>query len=179
MVRLLRDLGWDDIRIAVNVSARQMHLPHFTEMIVNRLHEHHLPGNALMIEITESMVLGNLENAVQILQTLKNYGIEAAIDDFGTGYSSLNHLRRLPVEFLKIDKSFVTDVDVSLESETIIRAILAMAKTLGLKTIAEGIERPTQLAIMKQLGCENGQGYYFSKPLPYNEFLDFISSQKG
>jgi diguanylate cyclase (GGDEF)-like protein/PAS domain S-box-containing protein len=177
MVRLLRDLGWDDIRVAVNVSARQMHLPHFTEMIVNRLHEHNLPGNALMVEITESMVLGNLENAVQVLQSLKNHGIEAAIDDFGTGYSSLNHLRRLPVEFLKIDKSFVADVDVSHESETIIRAILAMAKTLGIKTIAEGIERPTQRAIMKKLGCEIGQGYLYSKPLPYNEFLDFISSK--
>jgi diguanylate cyclase (GGDEF)-like protein/PAS domain S-box-containing protein len=177
MVQLLRILGWKDMRVGVNVSARQLHVPNFAEMIVNKLHEYHLPGNALMVEITESMVLGNLENVVKILQSLKTYGVEAAIDDFGTGYSSLNHLRRLPVEYIKIDKSFIADVDVSLESETIVRAIMAMAKTLGLKTIAEGIERPTQLALMQQHGCEIGQGYLYSKALPYKEFLDYISAK--
>ncbi|MDO8845626.1 MAG: EAL domain-containing protein [Methylicorpusculum sp.] len=93
-----------------------------------------------MIEITESMVIGNLENAINVLNKLKRYGIYTASDDFGTGYSSLIYLRRLPVEFIKIDKSFVADADVVSESETIIRAISAMAKSLGFKPIAERVE---------------------------------------
>ncbi|MDO8940822.1 MAG: EAL domain-containing protein [Methylicorpusculum sp.] len=93
-----------------------------------------------MIEITESMVIGNLENAINVLNKLKRYSIDTASDDFGTGYSSLSYLRSLPVEFIKIDKSFVADADVVSESETIIRAISAMAKSLGFKTIAERVE---------------------------------------
>jgi EAL domain-containing protein (putative c-di-GMP-specific phosphodiesterase class I) len=90
----------------------------------------------------------------------------------------LNHLRRLPVEFLKIDKSFVADADEALESKTIIRAILAMAKSLGIKTIAEGIERPAQAVLLEELGCQIGQGYLYAKPLAYDKFLEFISSNR-
>lgn len=178
IVRRLRGLGWKDMRIAVNVSGRQMVVPQFANMIVNRLHEYGLSGDALIIEITESMILGNLDSVISVLRQLTDAGIETAIDDFGTGYSSLNHLRRLPVEFLKIDKSFVADADEALESKTIIRAILAMAKSLGIKTIAEGIERPAQAVLLEELGCQIGQGYLYAKPLAYDKFLEFISSNR-
>ncbi len=179
-IRFLRnfhDLGWTELRVGVNVSRRQLAQPHLTEFIVDKLKEQGLPGRALMVEVTESMVMDDMDNAVHVLNALKSHGIETAIDDFGTGYSSLNYLRRLPVEYLKIDKSFVADADVAPESETIIRAISAMAKSLGLKTIAEGIERSAQEAILTQMGCEMGQGYFYSKPLPYDRLIALMKSK--
>jgi EAL domain-containing protein (putative c-di-GMP-specific phosphodiesterase class I) len=121
-------------------------------------------------------VLHDLDNAVQVLRHLKRQGIDAAIDDFGKGYSSLNHLHQLPVEFIKIDQSFVFEADVARESETIIRAIVAMAQSLGLKTIAEGIERSSQQTLLTHLGCDIGQGFLYSKPLPYGRLLDYLVS---
>jgi diguanylate cyclase (GGDEF)-like protein len=177
MVGRLRDLGWENLRVAVNVSGRQLAAPDFSKMVINLLIEHKLPGHALIVEITESMVLGSLEHAVQVLETLKESGIEAAIDDFGTGYSSLNHLRRLPVEFLKIDKSFVADIDIEKDSKVIVRAILAMAKSLGIRTVAEGIERHAHRSVLSELGCDIGQGYLYSKPVPFEEFLSFMESK--
>lgn len=176
IVRRLRDLGWADLRVAVNISGRQIMLPHFADRVINCLKDHQLPGQALIVEITESMVLHDLDNAVQVLRHLKRQGIDAAIDDFGKGYSSLNHLHQLPVEFIKIDQSFVFEADVARESETIIRAIVAMAQSLGLKTIAEGIERSSQQTLLTHLGCDIGQGFLYSKPLPYGRLLDYLVS---
>ncbi len=173
-VRCLSDLGWNKLRIAVNVSGRQMALPGFTQFIINQLNENKVNGYSLILEITESMVLGNLEHSIEVLQALKAHGIQTAIDDFGTGYSSLSYLHRLPVEFLKIDKSFIKDADCNSESKPIICAISAMAKSLGIKTIAEGIERQTQEVILKELGCDIGQGYLYSKPLSYDDFVVFM-----
>lgn len=178
-IRIIGDLraaGWADLRIAVNVSRRQLTLPNICELILARLQEQGVPGNALILEITESMVMGNLDNAVQVLRNLRDCGIDAAIDDFGTGHSSLNILRRLPVEFLKIDKSFVADADLAGESETIIRAIAAMARSLGLKTVAEGVERPEQEALMRRIGCDLVQGYRYSRPLPYDRLREFMKT---
>lgn len=174
LVRNFRENGWPDMRVAVNISRRQLAAPNLTTFIVAQLEKQGLPGRALIVEITESMVMGNMENAIHVLQALKKHGIEAAIDDFGTGYSSLSFLHRLPVEFLKIDKSFVNDIDVSTERETIVRAISAMAASLGLKTIAEGVERCGQKRILSGLGCHMIQGYWYSKPLPYDLMLDFM-----
>lgn len=176
MVRELRDHGWQDIRVAVNVSCRQLLAPGFTQMLVRRLEEQGLPGRALVVEITESMILQNLEHAVQVLHTLKEHGIDVAMDDFGTGYSSLNYLRRLPVALLKIDKSFVADIDLDQDSETISRAILAMAKSLGIKTIAEGIERTSHQDKLADLGCDVGQGYLYSKPLPFEQLVEYMEN---
>ncbi|MCD2452330.1 EAL domain-containing protein [Methylicorpusculum oleiharenae] len=176
LIGVLQKEGWSDIRVAVNVSRRQLVSPHFTKFIVNQLQQNQVEGHALIIEITESMVIGNLENAIRVLNELKGYGIDTAIDDFGTGYSSLNYLRRLPVEFIKIDKSFVADAEIVSESKTIIRAISAMAKSLGLKTIAEGVETKAQEAMLKMIGCEIGQGYLYAKPLRFDDLLAFLKS---
>lgn len=181
-IRIIRDLraaGWSDLRIAVNVSRRQLAQPNLCDLILARLHECGVPGSALIVEITESMVMGNLDHAVRVLSNLRGCGIDAAIDDFGTDYSSLNFLRRLPVEFLKIDKSFVADADLAGESETIIRAIAAMAHSLGLKTVAEGVERPEQEALLSRIGCDLVQGYRYSRPLPYDRLLEFMNSAAG
>jgi diguanylate cyclase (GGDEF)-like protein/PAS domain S-box-containing protein len=178
MVRTLRDLGWTKLRVAVNVSSRQIASPDFLNMVISRLQEQGLPGETLIIEITETMVIGNLENAIQVLKNLKEKGIDAAIDDFGTGYSSLSHLHRLPVKYLKIDKSFIANINVDQDRETIVRTILAMAKSLGIKTIAEGIDRPAHQAILSELGCDIGQGYLYSKPIPFEKFQTFIEQNQ-
>jgi len=111
------------------------------------------------------------------LRELKSHGVETAINDFGNGYSSLNNLRRLPLEFLKIDKSLVSDADMAAESKAIIRAISAMVKSLGLKTIAGGVERPAQELILREMACEFGQGYPHAKPMAYGKLLEFRSSR--
>lgn len=178
MVKQLRDSEWPDMRVAVNVSGRQMSQPLFTEKVINHLAERGLPGQALIIEITESMVLGNLDHAVKVLDQLKRHQIDIAIDDFGTGYSSLSHLRRLPVTFVKIDKSFVSDADEAHESQVIIRAILAMAKSLGIKVVAEGVERSAQDAMLQTMLCEFGQGYWYSRPVPYQQLLDYLNLKR-
>lgn len=174
LIRSLRDQGWPELRVAVNISRRQLVQPQLVHFILGQLKARSLPGHALVVEVTESMVIGHMDNAVHVLNSLKAHGVEAAIDDFGTGYSSLSLLRRLPVEYIKIDKSFVTDADIAPESETIIRAISAMAKSLGLKLIAEGIERPEQEKILRKIGCEMGQGYLYSKALPVGDLVGYF-----
>jgi len=170
----LRGGNHPDLCIAVNVSRRQIATPGLTEFIAAELARNGVPGSALIIEVTESMAMGNMEHTIEVLETLRGLGIRAAIDDFGTGYSSLTYLRRLPVEYLKIDKSFVADVDVSVESETIIRAITAMARSLGLRTVGEGIERQRQYELLRDLGCDIGQGYWFARPQPIGSLMQLL-----
>jgi diguanylate cyclase (GGDEF)-like protein/PAS domain S-box-containing protein len=173
-IRELRDNGWPNLRISVNVSRRQLLTPGMTDTILAHLKEQRLPGSALMIEITESMVMSNLGNAIKTLCKLRDEGVTAAVDDFGTGYSSLSLLRRLPVEFIKIDKSFVADADLTSEGESIVRAICVMAKSLGLQIIAEGVERKVQHDMLTGLGCDMVQGYWYSRALPYDALVSFL-----
>ena len=173
----LRDGPTPGMRMAVNVSRRQIATPGLADFIVAELDRHGLPGSALIIEVTESMAMGNMEHTIAVLERLREHGVRAAIDDFGTGYSSLTSLRRLPVEFLKIDKSFVADVDASKESETIVRAITAMAGSLGLRTVAEGVERQSQCDLLREAGCDIGQGYWFARPQPLPSLLEVLLEQ--
>jgi diguanylate cyclase (GGDEF)-like protein/PAS domain S-box-containing protein len=166
LARELRADVWPQARVAVNVSRRQLAAPGLVDFIRGELGRCGMPGQALIVEVTESLVMGNLDQAAQVLNSLREAGVSAAIDDFGTGYSSLNAMRRLPVEFLKIDKSFVADADQSQQSEGIIGAIVAMAHGLGLKTVAEGIERQGQLELLRRVGCDLGQGYRIAQPMP-------------
>jgi len=124
----------------------------------------------LEIEITESSAMENPENTLTILNKLHDMGIRIAIDDFGTGYSSLSYLRRFPIDVLKIDRSFVMDISKDKDDEAIVETIIAMAHRLNIKVIAEGIENQLQLDFLKQHGCEIGQGYYFSRPVPIESF---------
>ncbi len=155
----------NDFRMGVNISPRQFHQNDFVERIEHTLQTFQLPGNMLKLEITESMVIQSMDDTITKMLRLKKLGISFAMDDFGTGYSSLTSLKRLPIDTLKIDQSFVRDATTDPNDAEIIRAITAMAQSLNLHVIAEGVETPEQLAFLQQSGCHVYQGYLFSEPL--------------
>lgn len=151
--------------ISVNLSGRQFSQPNLVEQINQILLETQLDPHCLKLEITESVVMGNAESAIALLAQLKKLGIHLSIDDFGTGYSSLSYLHRFPIDTLKIDRSFINRIDTDGEQLEIVRTIVTLAWNLGLDVIAEGVETAKQLAQLKSLQCEYGQGYFFSRPL--------------
>ncbi|MET0556926.1 MAG: EAL domain-containing protein [Vicinamibacteria bacterium] len=168
-MRAWRDAGLPVQRVAVNLSARQFRHPDLLHRVADVLAESGLDAHHLELEVTESMVMEHPEDATGVLGQLKAMGITIAVDDFGTGYSSLSYLKRLPIDILKIDQSFVRGVPQDTDDAAIIRAIIAMAKSLKLRLIAEGIENPDQRAFLEREGCEEGQGYFFSRPAPAEE----------
>ena len=131
-----------------------------------------------MLEITESVLVQDADLTVQRLRALKALGIRLAIDDFGTGYSSLSYLRRFPVDILKIDRSFVSGVGDGSQDSVLTEAIVMLARTLQLKVVAERIEQPAQLAFLRELGCDLGQGYYFARPLPVDQMQGYMDEQR-
>ena len=155
----------NDLMISVNLSPRQFLQSDLPEQVESLLRRMGLPPSRLKLEITESMVISDPIKAGAMLAQLKSLGIELAMDDFGTGYSSLSYLHRFPLDFLKIDRSFVGAMNTRHESLEIVRTILALARHLRLKVVAEGIETPEQFSQLKNLGCQFGQGYYFSQPM--------------
>ncbi|MEH1811820.1 MAG: EAL domain-containing protein [Nostoc sp.] len=158
--------GFNPIRISVNLSARQFEQPYLVEVISQILEETGLQVSYLELEVTESFLMADMERSVKTLKQLRELGICLALDDFGTGYSSLNYLKRFPVNMLKIDRSFVQDVTSNPDSAAVTNAIIALAKSLRLNITAEGVETQEQLDYLKMLGCDEGQGYYFSCPVP-------------
>jgi diguanylate cyclase (GGDEF)-like protein/PAS domain S-box-containing protein len=161
--------GLGHLRIAVNLSPRQFMQGDLVKIVARVLAETGCDARILELEITEGMVMRNPESAVALLQQLKDMGIHIAMDDFGTGYSSLAYLKRFPIDSLKIDRSFVTDVPGDLGDVAINVAIIAMAHSLGLKVVAEGVETREQLDFLRKQGCDEMQGYFFSKPLPVEQ----------
>ncbi|MBV1877371.1 MAG: EAL domain-containing protein [Pseudomonadales bacterium] len=155
--------------IAVNVSPRQLNDPYFAGRIATILAESKLMADKLEIEITESAVMENPEQGIKILTKIHELGVRISIDDFGTGYSSLSYLKRLPIDCVKIDRSFVVDIGKDESTESIIQAILVMSSKLGLFNVAEGIENSTQMAFFESTQCDILQGYMFSKPKPEDE----------
>jgi len=170
------DAGLPPLRVAVNVSPRQLHRQNFPEQVAAALAESGLPAHLLELEITESAVMEEPEEARAILVRLKEMGITLAIDDFGTGYSSLAYLKRFPIDHLKIDRSFVTDIEHDANDAAIVVSIIALARSLGLKTIAEGVESDAQLALLREHGCDELQGYLFSRPLPAAAARDYLAA---
>ncbi|TDF85586.1 PAS domain S-box protein [Pseudomonas sp. H9] len=169
---MLRDhlIEADDFSLCVNISPRQFRQNDFVERVLRSLDDFGLPYHMLKLEITEGIVIQNLEDTINKMRELKRYGVSFAMDDFGTGYSSLTYLKRLPVDALKIDQSFVRDAPVDPNDAEIVRAIVAMARSLELAVIAEGVELTEQLAFLERLGCHLYQGYLHSRPLPLVEF---------
>ncbi|MGH9035328.1 MAG: putative bifunctional diguanylate cyclase/phosphodiesterase [Acidimicrobiia bacterium] len=162
------------LQLSVNLSARQLQDSGLVGEVEEALRQSGLEPNRLVLEITESMLMKEPETAAERLRTLKGLGIRLAIDDFGTGYSSLNYLRRFPVDVLKIDKAFVGAIAGGPEDAALAHAIVRLAITLGLGTVAEGIETEEQLADLRRLGCELGQGYLFACPLPADAMAELI-----
>lgn len=169
--------GLPRIRVAVNISAQQFQTPHFVSFVQNILHSTALPPECLDLEITESTLMGNVQTAQQVLAKLKMLGLRVSIDDFGTGYSSLNYLRKFPVDTLKIDQSFISDLNLDEDNTTITKVIIDMSHNLNLSVIAEGVETEGQLNFLRHHLCDEIQGFYISKPLPYQEFTDLLQQE--
>jgi diguanylate cyclase (GGDEF)-like protein/PAS domain S-box-containing protein len=169
----------DGPNIAVNVSAIQLLEKGFVDQVATILQQTGLPPGRLELEITESAVMDQIDQAVIALERLKRLGVCIAVDDFGTGYSSLSYLKRLPVDRLKIDRSFVKDLPDDTNDAALVRAIVAMAHSLGLETVAEGIETEAQRAFLAALGCDHYQGYYLSRPLPADEAAALLAATYG
>ncbi len=159
------DDGLPPLRMSVNISALQFRQPGFADFLASQLVEHRLPGDCVELELTESVLMHNADEVLCTLNAIKALGVRLAIDDFGTGYSSLGYLRRLPIDRLKIDQSFVRDIDTTPVNESIARAIIALANSLSLDIVAEGIETEAELSVLRCLNCHQGQGYLFSRPL--------------
>jgi diguanylate cyclase (GGDEF)-like protein/PAS domain S-box-containing protein len=171
------DLGLGPITVAVNVSAVQFRQPNLPEQVQQVLVQTGLPAHLLDIELTESVAQQDPAGAMAIMAKLHAQGVNLSIDDFGTGYSSLSYLKRFAATQLKIDQSFVRDICVDPDDLAIVRAIISMARSLGLSTIAEGVETVAQLDLLRQEGCDEVQGYLLSRPLPVHEATAFLASK--
>jgi diguanylate cyclase (GGDEF)-like protein/PAS domain S-box-containing protein len=155
--------------ISVNLSCKQFAQPDLIQQVAQILAETRLDPRCLKLEITESVVMENIETVTEMLRQLRKLGVRLSIDDFGTGYSSLSYLHRFPIDTLKIDRSFVIRMVENDENIEIVRTIVMLAQTLGMDVVAEGVETKEQLSLLRKLGCENGQGYFFSKPLTVSD----------
>ncbi|MBF0185434.1 MAG: EAL domain-containing protein [Magnetococcales bacterium] len=169
------DAGYGPLCVSVNLSVRQLKQE---EVLLNTLQEilqeTGLPASALEVEITESMMMQNVNSVVALLHKVRDLGIKISIDDFGTGYSSLSSLKHLPIQTLKVDRSFITGVGEDQDSAAIVQAIIALAKQLNLKIVAEGVENRQQVQFLSQLGCDEIQGYYYGKPMSSEDFSAFL-----
>ena len=163
--------------VAINVSAERLEAPDFVKSTLNVLRRASIDPRDIVLEITESSLLQDLHDRGQRLEELRQWGVRIAIDDFGTGYSSLSYLRKLPVDIVKLDKEFVSDIDTSEESEAIVTAILALARALDLDVVAEGVERESQYTLLSDLGCTVFQGFLLGKPKELQDARDMASQR--
>jgi EAL domain-containing protein (putative c-di-GMP-specific phosphodiesterase class I) len=174
-LQLLRldDLGLNHMRVAVNVSMPQFRSIGFADRVIETIRKNNIEPKRIELEITESVVMDEPQMVIDILTELKSYGIAIAIDDFGTGFSSLSYLQQLPLDRIKVDRAFVKDI-YKQSGAILAETIINLGQKLKLHTIAEGIEEPAQEAILKKLGCEEGQGFMYSKPIPPHELEPFL-----
>ena len=167
-----------NLKIAVNVSSKDIQEEGFTEKLRQMIEQYNIAPNMLELEITESTLMENPEELEGELNAMREMGLTLAIDDFGSGFSSLNYLKRLPVDVLKIDRMFIRDLDKDENDMAIVTGVVALATSMGLKTVAEGVETAEQYRLLQKLGCDTCQGYYFSKPVPVAEFEEKFLNQK-
>ncbi|MFF7709164.1 EAL domain-containing protein [Pseudomonas sp. NPDC007930] len=177
-VRQWRDRGLFDGRVAVNVAAPQIDRSDFVASVSRALKAHGLPGSALEVEVTESLLMESQEHACQVLASLRGLGVRTAIDDFGTGHSSLAYLKLLPVDHLKIDRAFIRDLPADQTYAEITRAIVALGRALAFNVTAEGIETQAQLDFLRLAGCASGQGYHIGRPMPAADFEQWLAEQR-
>ena len=168
------DAGMRPVRVAVNLSAKQFRQADFTAVVKSALNDSKLEPGYLELELTESAVMHDAEKSAETLQVLSTMGVHISIDDFGTGYSSLSYLRRFPLDKLKIDRSFIRDLMMNPDDVSIVRAIISLAHSLRLRVVAEGVETAEQLEFLKNLGCDQYQGFYYSPAVPAEDFAELI-----
>ncbi|MEJ0087762.1 MAG: EAL domain-containing protein [Pseudomonadota bacterium] len=171
--------GLKPVPVAVNVSAKQLKRSNLPERLVAIAHEFDIAPHQMEVELTESVAMQDSEQHVTKLHALRDLGVRVSVDDFGTGYSSLAYLRNLPIDYLKIDRTFVRDMNVDRNDAAIVRAIISMAQSLHLGTVAEGIETREHASQLLALGCSTGQGYYFAKPMPSHETNELLRTMRG
>ena len=177
-LREWHDQGFSDLRMAINLSTVQLHHAELPRVVNNLMQVYRLPPKSLELEVTETGLMEDISTAAQHLLSLRRSGALIAIDDFGTGYSSLSYLKSLPLDKIKIDKSFVQDLLEDEDDATIVRAIIQLGKSLGMQVIAEGVETAEQEAYIIAQGCHEGQGYFYSKPLPARELTLFLKQAR-
>jgi diguanylate cyclase (GGDEF)-like protein/PAS domain S-box-containing protein len=163
--------------IAVNVSAKQMQHEDFVSQVKASVHRHSIPANLLKLELTESMLVDNVEETIAKIEALRSVGIQFSLDDFGTGFCSLQYLKKMPLDQLKIDQSFVRGIEGDRHDRSIVRTVIAIAKSLELDVIAEGVETKGQLEVLQAEGCNSYQGYLFAKPVPLEQFEALLSTR--
>jgi len=170
--------GQPPMRVAVNLSPSQFRLTNLVDTIRRALAAAELEPHFLEIELTETAVMSHAEESVSILESLSRMGVLVSVDDFGTGYSSMSYLRRFPIDKLKIDRTFISEITTRAEDASIVRAMVSLAHSLNLKVVAEGVETQEQLAFLKEVGCDQYQGYHFSAALPPGEFVTLMRDMK-
>ena len=175
----MRSQGLPAFPISVNLSIRQLRLPNLASVVTDTLRETGLQPGDLELEITEGTMMTHVQSAVAFLEAMRKLGVQLAIDDFGTGFSSLSYLKKLPVTKLKIDQSFVRDIETDENDAAIVRSIIGLGHHFKLKVISEGTETREQLEFLRANGCDQIQGYYFSKPLPADQFAAFVADHRG
>jgi EAL domain-containing protein (putative c-di-GMP-specific phosphodiesterase class I) len=170
-------LGYELDTVAINVATIQFREDDFVEKVKEIFAKTGINPSNVEIEITERFIMEFSIQKLSIIQELRDLGCHISIDDFGTGYSSMNYLKKLPLDTIKIDKSFVDDVPGSTHDTVVIKAIIALSKNLGYKVVAEGIETQEQEKFLQENGCDIGQGYYFAKPMSEDSLIEFLNSQ--
>lgn len=166
--------GLVGLKIAINLSARQFQDSDLIPFISSMIKKYKVDPSQLEFEITESLSMSNIEGTLKTLTHMKNIGVSISIDDFGTGYSSLSYLKKFPVNIVKIDKSFVMDITSDEEDKIIVQTIISMAHSLGFRTVAEGVETLEHVKLLKEMECDQLQGYHFSKAVTKDEFENFL-----
>jgi EAL domain-containing protein (putative c-di-GMP-specific phosphodiesterase class I) len=175
-VRSWLDAGVHPVPVSVNVSPRQFRDPHFIDVVVAALRDHDVEPGYLKLEVTESMAADDLDGVIRTLSALRDMGVQILLDDFGTGYSSLSYLTRLPLDKVKIDRAFIQRVTERQHEAAVVSTIIAMGKSLGLGLIAEGVETEGQLRFLHCRGCEEVQGFLFSRPVPATAFATMLGT---
>jgi len=169
-LRIWQEQGVAVERVAINVSAKQFKEGHLLQTLREVMAEHQLEPASIEIELTESALMADHHFVQQSLEEIKRLGVSISIDDFGAGYSSLSHLKHLPIDTIKVDRSFISGLPAR-EDKQIVQAIIALGKSLNLRTVAEGIETPLQLEFVQELGCDEVQGFMLSQPMPAKDIL--------
>jgi EAL domain-containing protein (putative c-di-GMP-specific phosphodiesterase class I) len=173
-IRAWQQEGLTPVPVAVNISAKQFHQQDIAGVVMRALRDHDIDPGLIDLEITESTAMRNAEATSSTLRDLKAIGVRIAIDDFGTGYSSLSYLKRFPIDSLKIDRSFVTGLPGDRDDGSIACAVITMAHALRLNVVAEGVENAAQLSFLAAHGCDEMQGFYFSRPVPADQFTELM-----
>jgi diguanylate cyclase (GGDEF)-like protein/PAS domain S-box-containing protein len=171
--------GYGDFKVAVNISGRQLRQPDFLETVARVIRETRVAPCSLELEFTESVIMEKADKNIDALRVLKKMGVQLSIDDFGTGYSSLNYLKHFPIDAIKIDRSFIAEVNYNNDDAAITEAIVSMAHSLKLKVIAEGVENEAQLHFLRERNCDEAQGFYFASPMSAPELTGYLKSTQG